>query len=569
MMKSVQKNKLFSIVWCSILLSVFMGCNPRKERAEFALQKAELTMFSCPDSALYWLQGIQNPKELGEKLGAKYALLLTQAQYRNYISVENDSLLQIAYQYYSHSVDSSRKAWTCFYLAQVYRDMDLKEKALAFFQLADAASSKIEDNQFKNLLYFHWGRLFGEAALFSEAISKLETALHYAESLKDTSKQIVVWRELGWNYIGVKEYKKARSCLYRGMELVSLKNCLSLSWFYHNIAMAYQYDKQFQKALHYINLCLKEVTEKSESLEIFYSTKGDIFLDLQQYDSARYYYDKDQRYVTYAEKGVYHLNRSQLEEAVGNCHEALYHRKKYDLYLDSVYQEGIDERMLKLQKQYDYMSVEHENTELKVEQQRSHLVILSISFSLAVALLLIGVIYILYYRARKIKEEALCSKESFAKDMEVKLLENTIFLQQMQKEKELLQTNYHHQQHEMAEEIMQNNEVILKIKKLSDKRAKEPILNANILSGEELENMVTVVNICINHFADRLQAEYSKLTMADVHLCCLIRLDIPDQNILYLLDIGKIALRKRKSRLKCEKLALREEESLYEFLLAY
>lgn len=153
--------------------------------------------------------------------------------------------------------------------------------------------------------------------------------------------------------------------------------------------------------------------------------------------------------------------------------------------------------------------------------------------------------------------------------MEVKLLENTISLQQMQKEKELLQASYYQQQQEMAEEIMRNNEIILKIKNLSDKRAKEQILNANILSGEELENMVTVVNICLNHFADRLQAEYSKLTMADVHLCCLIWLDIPDQNILYLLDIGKIALRKRKSRLKCEKLALREEESLYEFLLAY
>lgn len=153
--------------------------------------------------------------------------------------------------------------------------------------------------------------------------------------------------------------------------------------------------------------------------------------------------------------------------------------------------------------------------------------------------------------------------------MEVKLLENSVSLQQMQNEKEMLLVNHHQQQQEMADEIMRNNEILKRIKASSDECLKHPIQNVNMLSEGELGDMVAMTNICFNHFADRLKTEFPKLTASDIHLCCLIRLGILEQNILYLLNIGKTVLRKRKSRLKCEKLALQENASLYDFLLAY
>lgn len=564
----MNNNKPF-IICCLIIFSALMGCQSHKGREALTLQKVESIMYMHPDSALSWLQNIKNPEKLEESLKAHYALLLVQAQYKNGISVENDSMLQIAYQYYNHSADSLRKAWSCFYLAQVYRDLDLKEKALKYFYEADVAGKAVVDYKFKNLLYYHWGALFNHEALFSEATEKLKTALHYAVLMNDTAKQIVDWRGLGWNYIGTKEYENAYSCLKEGIKLSVLKDKLLLSRLYHDLAVTFHYDNQPLKALHYINLCLKEDFDRTEDLENFYATKGDIFLDLQKYDSARYYYEKIHSYDTYVDKGAYHLCWAKLEEAVGDCCQAFYHRKQYDLYLDTIYQEGLDKQMLKLQRQYDYVSIKQENSELKMKEQRSHIFILAISFTLVVALLFIGIIYTLYSRARRSKEEALRSKESFAKEMEVKLLENSVSLQQMQNEKEMLLVNHHQQQQEMADEIMRNNEILKRIKASSDECLKHPIQNVNMLSEGELGDMVAMTNICFNHFADRLQTEFPKLTASDIHLCCLIRLGIPEQNILYLLDIGKTVLRKRKSRLKCEKLVLQENASLYDFLLAY
>lgn len=48
------------------------------------------------DSALHILQKFNNPQHLYGENAALYALLMTQAQYKNYIPVENDSLIHIA-----------------------------------------------------------------------------------------------------------------------------------------------------------------------------------------------------------------------------------------------------------------------------------------------------------------------------------------------------------------------------------------------------------------------------------------------------------------------------------------
>ena len=221
-----------------------------------------------------------------------------------------------------------------------------------------------------------------------------------------------------------------------------------------------------------------------------------------------------------------------------------------------------------------------ENGKLKIEEQRSHLVILLISLLLVLVLFVLGIINVLYQRAKRAREDAQQSKMSFVKEMEMKLLENKISLQQMQdeairnsemwhEEKESLQEDYYRQREEMAEEIIKNNEVIQKIKVFSEKSFKEQFFCVDPLSDDEFAALVTTIDLCYNHFITRLEGDYPRLTQADIYLCCLIKLGIPDQNILYLLDVGKVALRKRKSRLKCEKLDLQEGDSLENYLHLY
>lgn len=89
------------------------------------------------------------------------------------------------------------------------------------------------------------------------------------------------------------------------------------------------------------------------------------------------------------------------------------------------------------------------------------------------------------------------------------------------------------------------------------------------LSDEELRNLSETMNICFNYSTDRLKEKYPELTEADINLCNLIRLGIPQTNILYLMNTNKTALKKRKTRMKREKMHLDESISFDDFLLAF
>lgn len=90
-----------------------------------------------------------------------------------------------------------------------------------------------------------------------------------------------------------------------------------------------------------------------------------------------------------------------------------------------------------------------------------------------------------------------------------------------------------------------------------------------VLSDEEQDNLAEIVNICYNNFTDRLWKKFPTLTKADISLCCLIKIGISNSNMLYLLDTSKVALKKRKNRLKHDKMGMDENDSLDEFIMKF
>ena len=90
------------------------------------------------------------------------------------------------------------------------------------------------------------------------------------------------------------------------------------------------------------------------------------------------------------------------------------------------------------------------------------------------------------------------------------------------------------------------------------------------LSFQELSDLEEAVNICFDSFASRLRDEFPKLKDDDIHLCCLLKMKVPTKNILSLLDTNEPALKKRRYRIKHDKMDLPDDfSSLDEFLLNY
>ena len=80
-----------------ISFTILLGaCRRGSHAVSSILLLADSLMQSHPDSSLQLLEAIPAPQKMGKTDRAWYALLLTQAKYKNYVSLENDSLIQVA-----------------------------------------------------------------------------------------------------------------------------------------------------------------------------------------------------------------------------------------------------------------------------------------------------------------------------------------------------------------------------------------------------------------------------------------------------------------------------------------
>ena len=558
------------------------------------LLSVDKLMTEHADSALHILQKFNNPQHLYGENAALYALLMTQAQYKNYIPVENDSLIHIAVDYYSTRKDSLRKAWSYFYMAQVCRDTKDSKRALTYFQKAAIASNGCQNNKLLALLYYHWGRLLQTEFPYEEGINKLMKAKEYETQNKDTVSLINVLGEIGWSYMYKEDFKQAQAYVWEGIKLAQhLKSDEQISWLYQHLSMSYLQNNQFTTALEKINESIKYSHNDSVYLLYVWATKGLIFNDLQQYDSAYYYIEKGKRTDNLYNIASYQNEMSRIEEGLGNYKKALMWSRLYSSYKDSIEIYERDRNLMELQKKYDYSLIQNENIQSKAKLQRRGIAILAITIVLLITLF---VTYYIYNKSERKKENIIRLKDTLleqtvrqlqqktnellqnkqaVQDKENKLREYILKERGLKedislKEKEL--QSYIQQQKKLKEQIFKMNKTVQRIEAMNSlnlyqkKQAKAQL----ILSEQELANLFSAINFCYNNFEERLRTEYPHLTNDDIYICCLLKMGVNNQNIIILLEMNEEALKKRKYRIKRERMNLSQDGiSLEEYLKDY
>lgn len=544
------KRSIFLIIIISFSIGCFYMFLQKDSDESGKLYQADRLMEAHPDSALIILQNITQPEELKGKEQALYALLYTQARFKNNFTEKDDSLIRFAVNYYNDK-DSVKKSWANYYAAQIYQRTQQPEKALQHFQKADIASQQSKDYIFLHLLYFHWGRLLQKYGSYDDSILKLKMALQYAQSQRDTMKQIFSLGELGWTYIWKHDYRQAELYLERGISLAKIKKATSMqSWLMQYLSTTFRVEGKLEKALSMINKCIV-MKKDSTSLYQIWLTKGNIFMDMHQYDSARYYYAKDTRYATPYEKANYHHIWSKYEEGRNNFPKALEHHKQYAAYLDTIYETNSKKNIEELQRKYDYSVIKNENNELKIKQQNSFII------KLCFGIVFVGFCCCFYYyyeREKRERIQAVHSKDKLMMQMQIMRNEHEKVSQASKR---------------MQDKILHSSGIYQKIKSIGNMSEKDKAQNVPVLSAEEIEEMIDTLDSCFNNFTKRLQADFPLLSVTDINTCCLLKMEVPSSSMIYMLNINKEALRKRLGRIKRERIKLCDNVNLREFMENY
>ena len=115
------------------------GCS---RSVDSRLVLADKLIDECADSAFIVLKGI-DPHELTRSSDkAYYALLYTQAQYKNFDSIPNDSLINIALHHYSDNHNRELNTRTLIYKGAVMQELGKEQEAMEWYKRAEDNASE-------------------------------------------------------------------------------------------------------------------------------------------------------------------------------------------------------------------------------------------------------------------------------------------------------------------------------------------------------------------------------------------------------------------------------------------
>lgn len=168
---------ILKTVFLTILCSLISAC--RNGQADEWLTQAESCMEYSPDSAYRCLCHIEDLAHLNDEQRARYALLRTQSMHKYHVPLENDSLINVAVAYYAGSCDRHRLALSLLYKGIVHKQNHQIEEAVEAFVNSKYAFEDVEDNQYKALLYNHYGSLLTNQGLYKEALTCYKESYRY------------------------------------------------------------------------------------------------------------------------------------------------------------------------------------------------------------------------------------------------------------------------------------------------------------------------------------------------------------------------------------------------------
>ena len=582
------------------------------------LAKAEAIMYRYPDSALHILQGIQPDNPSDNEQYATWALLMTQAQYKNQIE-QSDSLINIAYSYFINQDNAQRKALALYYKGILCHESHHAEDALSFYLEATTEIEKTNDYQLGFLINSEVGLMYLYRKLNDYAMEYFEKAHHNAE-LSDNQTYIAFsFIYIARAFSQKKQYNKAIEYYEKAIKIGQVNNYPTiLASAMNETSFLFLKTGENKKALQYAKDCIKI---KKTDQRIF--SLGDTYRYLKMYDSAYFYLNQaclspNIHTARSAYQALYYISQEEKDYK-----KAVEYSNKLWFYQDSIGKTDRNKALIEMQEKYDQQKIINENNLSQIKKDR---IIRNVLIALIILSFIIAITNYLYQRKIVSQKQEILEKEEKIRYFTMKIHENETLINrnkmrieeltiQMEGSQEIKEQ--WKEQNKIRQEIQQQNETLklennnlqnhisnyaqsLKEKSkeleamehLSKENQylhkREAFLCNQLINQTELFNKLKTtkyidnklwqeikekIDLLFDNYTKRLCHQIPSLTDGDIQICCLIKLRFSNGDIANMLAISPTSVSKRKLRLK-ERIvqeigSLGENQSLDLWLMEY
>ena len=604
----------------SIIISLISCTHNKNYPTAFQpeLAKAEAMMYRYPDSALHILQGIQPDIPSENEQYATWALLMTQAQYKNQIE-QSDSLINIAYSYFTKHDNAQRKALALYYKGILRHESHHAEDALSFYLEAATEIEKTNDYQLGFLINSEVGLMYLYRKLNDYAMEYFEKAHHNAE-LSDNQTYIAFsFIYIARAFSQKKQYNKAIEYYEKAIKIGQVNNYPTiLASAMNETSFLFLKTGENKKALQYAKDCIKI---KKTDQRIF--SLGDTYRYLKMYDSAYFYLNQaclspNIHTARSAYQALYYISQEEKDYK-----KAVEYSNKLWFYQDSIGKTDRNKALIEMQEKYDQQKIINENNLSQIKKDR---IIRNVLIALIILSFIIAITNYLYQRKIVSQKQEILEKEEKIRYFTMKIHENETLINRnkmrieeltIQMEGSLEIKEQWKEQNKIRQEIQQQNEMLklennklqnhisnyaqsLKEKSkeleamehLSEENQylhkREAFLCNQLIKQTELFNKLKTtkyidnklwqeikekIDLLFDNYTKRLCHQIPSLTDGDIQICCLIKLRFSNGDIANMLAISPTSVSKRKLRLK-ERIvqeigSLGENQSLDLWLMEY
>lgn len=514
------------------------------------LSQAEGLIWAAPDSALHILESISTSRHLTGKEQADYALLLSLAQYRCYIPVSSDSLINLAIEYYKDKNDADKKG-AAFYVKGCILEEYTKDipNALLAYKEAEMCIPDMNEKRYVARIYSSLGYINKKSFHFDPAKEYYQKAVQANIDGKDTVAYASNLLNLSTLYYTLHQADSANRCINTLIDIADSLNDLDLQVkIYNNIANRKIFEKNYAEAekylIHAIRLSSPHFPDKlSLGLANLYAYTG----QKEKADSLFTHLlscpDLLVRSNSYLDLLNYFLASHPQEHSYLNHYIAL---------TDSIYKENRAEEVGKIQQKYDNEVLARTNDQLYFKW-----ILTSVVGSL------ICIIAVTFLQKKWRKANAL-QKQIEELEEKKKVLTSS----SQENERYVIQiSELESQINDLKNEKRRLKYFINKTKESKkDKEDDYSSIFKTYLSitkdktydkERERDNLRQWLNLTNQNFTDKLIKHYSVLSKSNqlMDVCCLTALNLSIEDIATLLGIGERTVERYTSDI-CKKVGL-------------
>lgn len=389
---------------CLAMLLCMMGCSgvpyskAHSRRAIVALMdSAEAVMNDDPGYALQLMDSI-NPASIPSRaLNARYALIYSEVQYKNYIPAQSDSLIMIAVRYYSVGNHVEQLFRSFYILGCIYAESGQYNNAAVVLGQAEQLADKIYDYYSLGLLYTQLGEVFFYTYDFRRANQYYHNAMINYEKAGKDKHRIYALYDIGGCLMQLEDYAGAHSIMKEVQDwaesnndkrLISscLLNRLSCSLYLKDTNNA---DLEMNQYIEMFSVPLNNARSISK-IARYYIYKDDLTKARELIDTAwKESIPSDSVTLLYSE--------SLFMEQVGEMDSAIYLYKKSIALQNENLRSLLDQPILGAQNDYFKTLAEKESLKARHNSTVTLFLIILILFGLTLFFIII--------RAKKVKNE--------------------------------------------------------------------------------------------------------------------------------------------------------------------